>query len=214
MTKFTANYLDKARSNNLKNYLADHIEEFKSLTKFAKYLGLYASNLSPILNGEKRFTDRLAETIENKLNLPRGFLSGLSKPNSILVPFKDRDKNNVLVDYGEVLELNRIFINPEHQDINTLFAIKPNISIGRNSMNKSVSAQKILIFDGADIELFNKKIYLILFYGNLLLRRCSLDSKSAIFESDQPEIYSKIIYGSEDVIILGRLLYSAFLESY
>lgn len=211
--------LDQARRNNLKNYLDEHRSDFKSLTDFAKYIGVYVSNLSPILNGDKRFTDKLAETIEDKLSMPRGFLSSLSKAESLLIPFykfnsKFKSEKDVLKEVGEYLELNRSIIHQDHRDVNSLFAIKPDVSIGRDAMNKIISEEKILIFDGCDTQLRNSKIYLILFYGNIFLRRCKVELDNIFLESDKPEIYSKIIYGNKDVIILGRLLYSANLENY
>ena len=211
--------LDEARRNYVKNYLEENKAKFKSLTEFAKHIGMYVSNLSPILNGEKRFTDKLAENMEDKLNLPRGSLSALSKSTSILIPFykfngKPKHKNSVLLEQGEFLELNRETIRSEHQDIKTLFAIKPNINIGVDAMNKTINCEKILIFNTAETQLVNEKIYLILFYENLFLRRCKIERDHIIFDSDKPEIYSKIIYGSKDVTVLGRLLYSAYLESY
>lgn len=211
--------LDEARRNNLKIYLEENKEKFKSLTEFAKHLGMYVSNLSPILNGEKRFTDKLAETMEDKLNLPKGSLSALSKSSSILIPFykfnnKYKDKNSVLTKLGEFIELNRETIRPEHRDNNNLFALKPNINIGRDAMVNSVNAEKILIFDKYGTQLIKEKIYLILFYENLFLRKCKIEGNSIIFDSDKPEIYSKIIYSGQDVVVLGRLLYSAYLESY
>ena len=211
--------LDEARRNNLKNYLEENKEEYKSLTDFAKRLGLYVSNLSPILNGEKRFTDKLDETMEDKLNLPKGSLSALSKSTSILIPFcklnnKHKDKNGVLTRLGEFIELNRETFRPEHRDNKDLFALKPNINIGRDAMANSVNDEKILIFDKSSTQLIKDKIYLILFYENLFLRRCKIEGNSIIFDSDKPEIYSKIIYSGQDVVIVGRLLYSAYLESY
>lgn len=213
--------LDEARRNNVKNYLEEHKHVYKSLTEFAKHLGMYVSNLSPILNGEKRFTDKLAETMEERLNLPKGSLSALSKSSSILIPFckfnskyQDKNKNGVLIRVGEFIELNSETIRPEHRGSKDLFALKPNINIGRDAMDKSVSNEKILIFDKSGTQLIKEKIFLILFYEKLLLRRCKIDGNTVIFDSDKPEIYSKIIYSGKDVIVLGRLLYSAYLESY
>lgn len=211
--------LDEARRNNVKNYLEEHKDVYKSLTEFAKHLGMYVSNLSPILNGEKRFTDKLAETMEERLNLPKGSLSALSKSSSILIPFckfnsKYKDKNGVLTRMGEFIELNSETIRPEHRSNKALFALKPNVNIGRDAMVKSVNSEKILIFDKDGTQLIKEKIYLILFYENLFLRRCKIEENSIIFDSDKPEIYSKIIYSGQDVVILGRLLYSAYLESY
>lgn len=211
--------LDEARRNNVKNYLEENKAKYKSLTEFAKSLGLYVSNLSPILNGEKRFTDKLADTMEEKLNLPKGSLSALSRSTGILIPFykfnsKYKDKNGVLTKLGEFLELNKETVRPEHQANPNLFAIKPNINIGRDAMIKSINSEKTLIFDGADTQLVDEKIYLILFYDNIFLRRCRIERDNIIFDSDKPEVYSKIIYGSQDIIVLGRLLYSAYLESY
>ena len=77
-----------------------------------------------------------------------------------------------------------------------------------------VNDEKILIFDKSSTQLIKDKIYLILFYENLFLRRCKIEGNSIIFDSDKPEIYSKIIYSGQDVVIVGRLLYSAYLESY
>lgn len=207
--------IDQARRNNLRNYLETHKEEFKSLTEFAKFIGVYVSNLSPIINGEKRFTDKLAETIEDKLDLPNGFLSSLSSSDSLLIPFyKFNEKKNQLGEIGEFLELNKDTVHPKHQSSKTLFALKPNISIGRDAMTKSVNEEKILVFDKSDTILQDGKIYLILFYGNLFLRRCRIEKDNTFFESDKPEIYSIITYGVKDVTVLGRLLYSAYLESY
>lgn len=207
--------IDQARRNNLRNYLESHKEEFKSLTEFAKFIGIYVSNLSPIINGEKRFTDKLAETIEDKLDLPNGFLSSLSNTDSLLIPFyKFNEKKNHLAEIGEFLELNKDTVHSNHQSSKSLFALKPNISIGRDAMAKSVSDEKILIFDKNDTQVQDGKIYLILFYGNLFLRRCNIQASSIFFESDKPEIYSIITYGAKDVTIFGRLVYSAYLESY
>lgn len=207
--------IDQARRNNLRNYLEAHKDEYKSLTEFAKFIGVYVSNLSPIINGEKRFTDKLAETIEGKLNLPSGFLSSLSNTDSILIPFyKFSDKKNNLAEIGEFLELNKDTVHSNHQSSKSLFALKPNINIGRDAMTKSVSNEKILIFDKNDTQIQDGKIYLILFYGNLFLRRCRINADNIFFESDKPEIYSIITYGSKDVNIFGRLVYSAYLESF
>ncbi len=211
--------LDEARRNNVKNYLEENKEKYKSLTEFAKHLGMYVSNLSPILNGEKRFTDKLAETMEERLNLPKGSLSALSKSSNILIPFykfnhRYKDKNSVLTRVGEFIELNSETIRPEHRGSKDLFALKPNIDIGRDAMVNSVSNDKILIFDKSGTQLIKEKIFLILFYEKLFLRRCKVEGNTVIFDSDKPEIYSKIIYSGKDVVVLGRLLYSAYLESY
>jgi len=84
----------------------------------------------------------------------------------------------------------------------------------RDAMVNSVSNDKILIFDKSGTQLIKEKIFLILFYEKLFLRRCKVEGNTVIFDSDKPEIYSKIIYSGKDVVVLGRLLYSAYLESY
>lgn len=212
--------LDQARRNNLRLYLEEHHDEFKSLTEFSKQIGVYVSNLSPIINGDKRFTDKLAETIENKLNLPKGFLSSLSKSENIYIPFykhngKFKDAENILTTVGDYLELNKDIIEDSHKDSNSLFAIKPDVEIGREALKKSVGIEKILIFDKSETHMQSDKIYLVLFYGNLLLRRCKKDNENYILDSDCPEVYSKIIISTgNDAIIIGKLVYSASLKSY
>ncbi len=212
--------LDQTRRNNLRKYLEEHPDRFKSLTEFSKQVGVYVSNLSPIINGDKRFTDKLAETIEGKLKLPEGYLSSLSKSENIYIPFykyngKSKDAESILTRVGDYLELNKDIIDDSHKESNSLFAIKPDVEIGREALKKSVGIEKILIFDKSETHMQFDKIYLVLFYGNLLLRRCKKDNENYILDSDCPEVYSKIIVSTgKDAIIIGKLVYSASLESY
>lgn len=206
-------HIDEIRRNNLKNYLKEHKSDFKSLTDFAKRMGLHASNLSPILNGERRFTDQLAEKLEQKLNLSRGALSALSNPINLVIPFYS-NKNSGFSLTGEYFDLNRELVSPEHQNCPKLFAVKPNIHIDQEAMSKSIGDEKILIFNSVDTQLVSGKIYLLRIGKNLLLRRCQIERDNIIFDSDKPEIYSKIIHSGQDVAVLGRLIYSGCLESY
>ena len=206
--------IDQTRKTKLKSYLEENKSKYKSLTEFAIAVGLFASNLSPILNGDKKFTDKLAKTLEEKLGLETGFFSTLTGTNNddILIPFRKLKKlsNNKisLIEDGTLLAVEANAISNVYE-IENLFAIHPDFDLDRDALNKTIEKLKSLIFDSSDTNAKLNKIYLIYFANKLLLRRYTTIDGVNFFDTDQPSLYSKIELESNDVEIVARLVYSA-----
>lgn len=209
--------IDQTRKTKLKQYLELNKDKYKSLTEFAKFVGLFASNLSPILNGEKKFTDKLAKTLEDKLGLEPGFFSTVATNNSdILIPYrklKQAPNNKILlVEDGTFISLEKNSISSKY-NVDNLFAIHPNFELDREALNKSIDKSKSLIFDMSDTCTVLNKIYLIHFADKLLLRRYTVINDVKFFDTDS-NLYSKITANGDDVEIIARLVYSVSLKEY
>lgn len=209
--------IDQTRKTKLKQYLELNKDKYKSLTEFAKFVGLFASNLSPILNGEKKFTDKLAKTLEDKLGLEPGFFSTVATNNSdILIPYRKLklapNHKILLVEDGTFISLEKNSISSKY-NVDNLFAIHPNFELDREALNKSIDKSKSLIFDMSDTCTVLNKIYLIYFADKLLLRRYTVVNDVKFFDTDS-NLYSKITANGDDVEIIARLVYSVSLKEY
>ncbi len=206
--------IDQTRKTKLKSYLEENKSKYKSLTEFASAVGLFASNLSPILNGEKKFTDKLAKMLEDKLGLDAGFFSTLAGTNNkdILIPFRKLKKSSnnkiLLIEDGTLLAVEDGYISNAYK-VENLFALHSDFDLDRDALNKTIEKSKSLIFDSSDIEVRLDKIYLIYFANKLLLRRYTTIDGVNFFDTDQPSLYAKIEFKSNDVEIVARLVYSA-----
>lgn len=211
--------IDQARKTKLKNYLEDNKNKYKSLTEFAKFVGLFASNLSPILNGEKKFTDKLAKTLEDKLGLESGFFSTVVASNNsdILIPYRrlkqgQNHKKVLLAEDGTFISLEASSISSKYK-VDNLFALHPDFDLDKESLNKSIDKSKSLIFDMSDTAPVLDKIYLIYFADKLLLRRYTIVNDVKFFDTDS-SLYSKITADGDDVEVIARLVYSVSLKEY
>lgn len=210
--------IDQARKTKLKNYLEDNKNKYKSLTEFAKFVGLFASNLSPILNGEKKFTDKLAKTLEDKLGLESGFFSTVVASNNsdILIPYRRlkqaQSHKILLVEDGTFISLEANSISSKYK-VDNLFALHPDFDLDKEALNQSIDKSKSLIFDMSDTCTVLNKIYLIYFADKLLLRRYTIVNDVRFFDTDS-SLYSKITADGDDVEVIARLVYSVSLKEY
>lgn len=210
--------IDQARKTKLKNYLEDNKNKYKSLTEFAKFVGLFASNLSPILNGEKKFTDKLAKTLEDKLGLESGFFStvGASNNSDFLIPYRGLKQTQnhkvLLVEDGTFISLEANSISRKYK-VDNLFALHPDFDLDKEALNQSIDKSKSLIFDMSDTSPVLNKIYLIYFADKLLLRRYTIVNDVRFFDTDS-SLYSKITSDGDDVEVIARLVYSVSLKEY
>lgn len=209
--------IDQIRKSNLKNFIANN--GYKSLTEFAKKNGFFASNLSPILNGDKKFTDKLARTLEEKLMLPVGFLSRLTteQENEYIVSFKTIDKtaksNHAIVDQGTFLGIEKNIVEEDGLDPQNLFAIGKEFEVDRNALIETIQQDSVLVFNTSDFQLKNKKIYLIQFSNQLLLRRYN-GGQTGFLETDNDKLYARISAPSKDITVIGRLVYQLNLARF
>lgn len=193
---------------NLKDYIQQNAG---SLSEFAKTHNLYLSNLSNVLNGKRKFSTKLARELEDKLKLETGYFTK-SKENNIKIPF-----NTINSEINELIFDNAFFsiqkaLLGQNKVFNFLFAIHPSINFDRAAMQKRINKSQILIFDSQMIELIEDKIYLLRYKNQIVLRKYVNNAeKSGFFIADLSEIYSPIKH-SEDVEILGRLLYTVDIE--
>ncbi len=207
--------IDQIRKSNLKKFIAE--QGYKSLTEFAKINGFFASNLSPILNGNKKFTDKLAKTLEEKLKLPLGFFSRLSiqQNKEYLISFKTINKaTNTMIDEGSCFGIQKDALDDDKLDPNSLFAIGDDFEIDRNALEKSLKKNSVLVFNSNDVQFKNNKIYLIKFSNQLLLRRYVGNASTGFLETDNIALYSKISSPSKEIEVLGRLVYQLNLTRF
>lgn len=209
--------IDQTRKTKLKQYLEANKDKYKSLTEFAKFVGLFVSNLSPILNGEKKFTDKLAKTLEDKLGLEPGFFSTVATNNSdILIPYRKLKQapnhKILLVEDGTFISLEENSISSKY-NVDNLFSIHPDFELDRDALYKSIDKSKSLIFDMSDTCTVLNKIYLIYFADKLLLRRYTVVNDMKFFDTDS-NLYSKITANGNDVEIIARLVYSVSLKEH
>ena len=135
-----------------------------------------------------------------------------SKENNIRIPFNaiNSEKSELIFD-NAFFSIQKALLG-QNKVFNFLFAIHPSINFDRSAMQKHINKSQILIFDAQMIELIEDKIYLLRYKDQIVLRKYVNNAeKSEFFIADLSEIYTPIKY-SEDVEILGRLLYTVDIE--
>lgn len=207
--------IDQIRRDKTKKFLS---ENQLSVRKLAGICGIFPSNLSPILSGNKRFTDKLAAIIEEKFGLKSGYLSEIDDVTknahitAEIIPYLDVKiiKNDLVLEKsGNFLSFDPDQLKEISYPINSIFAIRKDVDIDRKALDKSINVNKALIFYNGDLTLANNKFYLIKFANKFLLRRYfSEKSNSGNFETDYPELYASIQYNKDNVEIIARLIFS------
>lgn len=198
--------VDKIRKDNLKRYIAE--QSYKSLTQFAKQHGLLVSNLSPILNGKKIFTDKWARKLESLLGLANGYLDRVNfdDDENIQIAVKlieNNDNKEALNNKNTYLNIDKKVINKEF-NVYSLFAIKS--SYFEKQLN-SINEHSDLIFTTENVDLEPEKIFLLKYLDHIIVRKYTADG---FFETDN-KLYSKISVPSEDVQIIAKLVYQSTL---
>ncbi len=202
--------LNQTRRNNLLKIMAN--KGFRSITAFAKHYGLFTSNLSLILNGNREFTDRLAKNIESKLGIEHGSLSRYEAINDecYLINNFDiiHDNNHIeqLKDNGTFLSINKNLMELDKDIIKNLISLPANSKLDREALSGTINKNSSLIFDRSQVQLATDKIYLIDVAGKLLVRKLALINDEEFFVTNQPDIYKEISI-SQSITILGMLIF-------
>lgn len=203
--------VDEIRVSNLKKIL---IESGKSITQLAKECGMFTSNISSVLNGDRKFTNKLAHNIETNLGLKPGFLSMSIKENRLeyLIEFKTISQQasspQELRNTGGFLSIRKDLLNKHDLKTDNLFAINSSFEIDKKALSNTIDESKTLIFDSLSTKLEHGKIYLLRYKSQFLLRRFILRDKQSYFETDQPDLYTNIIYDATKIECFGRLIFA------
>ncbi|TXJ02086.1 MAG: XRE family transcriptional regulator [Neisseriales bacterium] len=183
----------------IKNFNSQRHKSGLSITKFCERIGLQHSNMSPILNGNKPFTDKLAAKIEIALNLEATMLS---QPNdgALIRDFNGQISNlfdNQL--YNFIIQNN---LNPK--DIVIVYSTS-NVLFDFNYENR---IDKIIV-DTADNELVNNNLYLIKFRSYNFIRNFI----DGYFITADTALYANVV-SDELVEVIGHVRCYRTLQEY
>lgn len=183
----------------IKNFNFQRDKSGLSITKFCERIGLQPSNMSPILNGNKPFTDRLAAKIEIALNLEPITLSQVN--NGVLI----RDFSGQISNLFDTQLYNLIIqnnLNPK--DIIIVYSTS-NVLLDFDYENK---IDKILV-DTSNNTLINNNLYLIKFRSYYFIRNFI----DGYFITANAALYMNI--ASDEVVeVVGHVLGYRTLQEY
>lgn len=183
----------------IKNFNLQRDKSGLSITKFCERIGLQPSNMSPILNGNKPFTDRLAAKIEIALNLEPITLSQVN--NGVLI----RDFSGQISNLFDTQLYNLIIqnnLNPK--DIVIVYSTS-NVLLDFDYENK---IDKILV-DTSNNTLINNNLYLIKFRSYYFIRNFI----DGYFITADAALYMNI--ASDEVVeVVGHVLGYRTLQEY
>jgi phage repressor protein C with HTH and peptisase S24 domain len=208
--------MNNIRIINLQNIVSDR---FNSWTQLAEAIGKHQSYISELRNEKRPFTEKIARDIEEKLDLPRGYLDKNHSDNDELEPGTFRiAEYNVKLSAG----LGEEVIHPENikryhtfnEEFLTDFRVKKNnlaiVQVVGDSMHPTLLSNELVVIDFSQKDPLDNHVYAITTQNQTWVKRYRITPAGGKWQSDNEEYreFDKPLNDGTPVRIVGLVLFS------
>ncbi|HRG62252.1 MAG TPA: S24 family peptidase [Burkholderiales bacterium] len=195
------------------------IEKHKNLRTFCLESGIDYSNLYQVIKGNRTFGEILARKIEEKTNLPHGYLDKNHNENDTLEPDTFRiPEYNVKLSAG----LGEEVIHPENikryhtfnEEFLTDFRVKKNnlaiVQVVGDSMHPTLLSNELVVIDFSQKDPLDNHVYAITTQNQTWVKRYRITPAGGKWQSDNEEYreFDKPLNDGTPVIPVGLVLFS------